>query len=111
MQNLKFYKTETNRWYVDLPSWEGSQAELEMVCGADYMLEIIAQGEDEVYLNMSLEPFNNCETLEKIEDTPSIGGATYLMKTYKGYDFYLTIWLCEVTRFALGDIPQFIYFK
>ncbi len=35
MRTFKFYKTEVGRWYVDLPEWEGSVDELEMVAGAD----------------------------------------------------------------------------
>ncbi len=56
MRRFRFYKDELNRWYVDLPEWEGDQAELEMVCGADTMLDILAQGDGEVRLTLSLEP-------------------------------------------------------
>jgi hypothetical protein len=28
---LNFVKEEDNRWYIDLPNWEGDKADLEMV--------------------------------------------------------------------------------
>jgi len=34
-RKLKFYKEADERWYVELPEWEGSKADLEMVAGAD----------------------------------------------------------------------------
>ncbi|PSL21474.1 DUF6717 family protein [Chitinophaga ginsengisoli] len=30
---FRFYKTSSNRWYIDLPGWEGGIGELEMVDG------------------------------------------------------------------------------
>ena len=39
---LNFYKEETNRWYVDLPCWSGLKEDLEMVEGADLMLDILS---------------------------------------------------------------------
>ncbi len=39
MKRLRFYKEEDHRWYVDLHEWNGSKEELEMVMGADIMLD------------------------------------------------------------------------
>ena len=111
MKSFKFYKEYNNRWYVDLPEWTGSKDELEMIMGADDMLNIISQGEDTILLTISLEPFEESNTLEKIEDTPGIGGAFYLMKSYKGLEYNLKLWLCEVTRFVFGIIPENLYIK
>lgn len=111
MRTFRFYKEFSNHWYVDLPEWNGSKDELEMVMGADTMLNIISQGENEVYLTISLEPFNGCSILKKIEDTPEVGGAIYLMESYKGIEYNLRLWLCEVTRFVFGYLPEKIYIK
>ena len=111
MRIFTFNKDQSNRWFVDLPEWTGSKAELEMIMGADNMLNIISQGENKVYLNLSPEPFDESDSLEKIEDTPGIGGAYYMMKSYKGTEYNLKLWLCEVTRFVFGNLPEKIYIK
>ncbi len=111
MRIFTFNKEQLNRWFVDLPEWTGSKSELEMIMGADDMLNIISQGESKVFLNISLEPFDGCDILEKIEDTPGIGGAYYMMKSYKGIEYNLKLWLCEVTRFVFGNLPEKIYIK
>ncbi len=112
MKIIRFYKEISGRWYADLPDWGGSKADLEMVCGADTMLEIIAQDNDEVYLRLSLEePSELNNTLTKIKDTPDIGGATYLMKEWYGFEYNLEIWLCDVTRFVFGSLPEIIYIE
>jgi hypothetical protein len=64
MKRLKFYKESDNRWYVDLPEWEGSKAELEMVAGADSMLEYMAEGEAQVWIMLSEDEFENADRLE-----------------------------------------------
>jgi uncharacterized protein DUF6717 len=118
MKKFKFIKENTGKWYIDLPEWPGEKWELEMVCGADTMLDIISQGEDFVYLTLSLEPFNVSGTdeiyqcassLTKINDTPDIGGALYLLKIYKTIEYNIEVWLCHVTEFVFGSMPETIY--
>lgn len=117
---MRFYKDIDNKWYADVPTWTGEKWELEMVCGADTMLELIAQGEDEVHLGLYTENprvikpgkppiLLQVDTLEKIRDTPIEGGALYLLKSYKGMEFNLEVWLCHVTSFVFGELPQTIY--
>ena len=36
---LAFVKEKSGRWYIDLPEWEGAHANLEMVAGADLLLD------------------------------------------------------------------------
>ena len=43
MRTFRFNKEEDNRWFVDLPEWEGEKDELEMVLGADMLLDIISK--------------------------------------------------------------------
>ena len=68
MRTFKFYKETTNRWYVDLPEWEGVKEELEMVSGADTFLEILSQGEETVHVVLSTVPFEGCEVLELLRE-------------------------------------------
>lgn len=115
MRNYRFYKLE-KRWYIDFPEWKGDLWELEMVEGADKMLDKIAgPGRREVFLTMSLKPFTHDEDgmgsypLVKIKDTPEIGGARYLLKEWYGEELNLEMWLCHVTEFVFGSLPEIIY--
>lgn len=109
---IKFYKESDNRWYADLPTWEGPKDNLEMVMGADTMLEILSQGEGEVTLDMTTEPINGYEMLIFLNETPGLGeGAYYHMESYLNLEFNLDVWLCDVTKFVFGNFPKIIYFN
>ena len=115
MRNYRFYRDEVG-WFVDLPEWEGEIWELQMVSGADTFLDILSQGENEVFVTLSTEPFQNCEELSFLHlgaiEGPEIGtGAWYILNQYMGIDFNLKMWLCDVTKFVFGDFPKKIYFK
>ncbi len=119
MRKFRFYKEKTvtgKKWYVDFPEWKGDKWELEMVLGADTMLDIIAgPGKREVFLSLSDRPFKIEETdtdafkLEKIADTPVEGGAIYFLKEWHGVEHNLEMWLCHVTGHVFGHLPQTIY--
>jgi hypothetical protein len=111
MKTLKFNKEPDNRWYVDLPEWEGPKADLEMVSGADTMLDIIAQGEGTATLYMDTTYHDGFETLELNRPAIELGnGAYYTMGKYQGIDFDLEMWLCDVTKFVFDEFPTKIYF-
>lgn len=110
MRKIRFYKESSQRWYADIPEWTGSKEELEMVCGADTMLEYMSEGNDEVSLYLSTEYFENSDTLDFIRNATEIGnGSFYNLKTFKGIEFNLEIWLCDVTLFVFGEFPTKIY--
>lgn len=109
--NYKFYLDTDNRWYVDIPAYPGPKAELEMVCGADTMLKLLAQDENEIYLSFADKPLHNCIVLTKIKDTPDVGGAEYLFTSYMGVDYNLNVWLCDVTKWVFGYLPNTIYIQ
>ena len=109
IRQFKFYKDE-GTWYVDLPEWEGSWADLAMVSGADTMLDIISQGENDIKVLLSTEDFDGSNRLEFLRRSPEVGeGSWYLMKTYKGIEYDLELWLCDVTIFVFGEFPKNIY--
>lgn len=114
-KDFKFNKTEFGQWYIDLPEWTGSMDELQMVLGADNMLDIIAQGSDTVTLYLSIEPFEGANILTWLEDGipgyENMGGAIYRLHQYNGIVFDTDMWLCDVTKFVFGEIPKLIYFK
>jgi hypothetical protein len=116
MRTFKFYKTEVGRWYVDLPEWEGSVDELEMVAGADLFLEILSDGEQTVNVILSTVAFEGADILEfkelgKIESWELGEGAWYKLVSYMGLDYELTMWLCDVTKFVFNEFPNKIYFQ
>jgi len=98
---FRFYKEEDNRWYIDLPEWEGSKEDLEMVLGADVLLFNLANEQDEVYVEFGSKPFDNCHTLTHTDE------GYYDNDAWHGPS---TIWLCHVTKFVFGDYPDKIYY-
>ena len=106
---------QNGRWYIDLPEYiqnGGSKADLEMVAWADEMLDAMARGKKRVTIEMDREPFDGADLLELTElcEAP-LGGGYYVMHTYKGRPLNKKMWLCDVTLFVFGDIPQRIFCK
>ena len=104
-RKLKFEK-EGNDWFVVLPEWTGPKADLQMVCGADTLLDIFANGYDNVRLFVDTTNFDDSKCLSLIETDGESG--TY---SYKDGDIEMTVWLCPVTKTVFGAIPQTIYFR
>ncbi len=110
MRTFKFYKESDNRWYVDLPEWTGEKSDLEMVAGADSMLEYMAEGESEIKVTLSETEFEGADVLQFLSEATEIGnGAYYQMENYKGIQIGLKMWLCNVTLFVYGKFPDKIY--
>lgn len=106
---------ETNGWYIELPEYitsGGIKEDLAMVDGADTMLDIIAAEEDAVVLAFDDTYFEGSDKLILLEKCdPYIGGGNYLMERWEGRICNQHLWLCAVTEFVLGDIPEAIYVK
>jgi len=108
-KTIRFYKEPTERWYADVPEWTGPKEDLEMVAGADLMLEILAEEEREITIQFytSLDEIKD-ETahvltlFEKCIDD----GAEYIWEEYN-----LGVWLCDVTKFVFETFPKVIYFN
>jgi hypothetical protein len=127
METYSFYREKDQchdkfHWYIDLPEFPGMKAELEMVEGADTMLDLFlqmygAEGSDKISLQISLEPVDGFGVLEKIISTEKdetvlvVGGGYYILKSYEGFEYNIEMWLCEVTRYVFGGMPEKIYFK
>lgn len=112
MELLRFYKDIHARWYVDLPAWHGSKADLEMVAGADTMLDYMAEGENEIWLNLSEDYFKNSNEITLTGLATDIGnGAYYKLNKYRGIKLEQTLWLCNVALFVFGKFPEKIFFK
>ena len=114
---LAFVKEETDRWYIDLPEWEGAHANLEMVAGADLLLDhLLLEGRNRVEVEVVKadsrvseyeedERFFHCERTEM----SAFGGATYRVNGLEGFDH--PVWICPVTLFVLGEYPKNLYIR
>ena len=109
MKTLRFNKEEDKKWYVDLPKWTVAKTELEMVCGANDMLETLSDGKDYVILNLDTKEFENATLLKFLKEEE--GGGWYLLKSYQEIEYNSEIWLCEVAKFIFGELPKEIYFS
>ncbi len=114
MKAYKFIKTGRD-WYIDLPEFieqGGSIGDLQMVDGADKMLDLMAGNKNSVIVNVAKEQFEGADVLTLTEKcNPYIGGGYYMMKEYEGQEINRTMWLCQVTEFMFGDIPPQIFVK
>jgi len=109
-KTFKFEKESDNRWYVVLPEWEGDHADLEMVMGADCLLDLLSQGEDIVHMTMSTANFENHTGSMLFNKEESDGGWYYLDMKINGIPYEFEVWLCKVTKFVFGELPRSIYF-
>ncbi|MCR6639857.1 MAG: hypothetical protein NVV82_12980 [Sporocytophaga sp.] len=114
MRIFRFYKTGME-WFVDLPEFieqGGSIGDLQMVDGADKMLDIMSDNTNEVHLLISKEKFESADLLELTEKCdPYIGGGYYFLKNYEGREINKSMWLCQVTEFVFNDIPEQIFIR
>jgi hypothetical protein len=110
MKTLKFYKEDSGSWYVDL-DWKGAKAELLMVAGADTMLDILAGNKASVELDVDLHAFTNSTMLTLRHKGETEGGGHYFVKEHNGQQLNLEVWLCDVTNFVFGYIPEKIFFR
>jgi hypothetical protein len=115
-RTVKFYREPNGSWYVDLPEWTGPKSDLQMVLGADNLLEMISEGEAETMVRFSTESFDGADVLnfmhEGIPGDIFMGGGMYKLENYKGIKQYgFQLWLCDVTKFVFGNMPEKIYFR
>jgi hypothetical protein len=105
--NFAFYKEQHGTWYIDLPDYPGPKGDLAMVAGADDMLDYLAKGEKHVNVKMSERPFEGALEMQLIKMGAPGGGAYYKPKNHA----IQSVWLCDVTLYALGKFPVKIYFQ
>lgn len=109
MDYLSFYKDDQG-WFIDLPEFVGSKAQLQMVEGADTMLDHVSQGGNKVILGVSIDPIEGRGKLVKMQ-ADERGGAKYFLGNWDGRDRNQHMWLCGVTEFVFGDMPDEIYIQ
>lgn len=104
-----------DEWFIDLPEWLGDRSALQMVLGADTLLDIMSQGHKEILVHFSTEGFPGANVmswyLNGIPGDLEVGGAMYFLEQYQEIDFNINLWLCDVTKFVFGEFPKHIYFS
>lgn len=108
MEILRFYKEKSGNWYADIPEWTGRKSALQMISGADTLLDIIANGKNDVHIYFTEEEHDGADCLVFKRKT-FFNGATYRIMTFEGKEINLKVWLCNVTKFVLGKFPMKIY--
>lgn len=102
---LYTFKKEEGKWYIDLPEWQESKSALQMVAGADVLLDELSNNQTSIQISIStIEKPLDYATLKKMINIPLTGGALYHLGLKP-------IWLCDVTKFVFGEFPQQIHFK
>lgn len=102
------FKREGNEWYIVLPEWTGDKKDLQMVLGADSMLDILSQGDNEVFLTVDEIPFDGYSFKLSFYEDESDGGWYKLKSDLYEFD----VWLCKVTKFVYdGKLPKTLFLK
>lgn len=109
------FEREGSEWYAVIPAYPGPKGDLQMVLGADRLLYMIAQGASSVDVVFDTTNFDESELLSRKElgwqGDQTYEGATYWLEQYQGLPYGFDVWLCDVTKFVFGDLPEAIYFK
>lgn len=113
----RFYN-EDGRWFIDLKRFPFNKEWLEMVIGADDILDRVSAGASEVQLQVSTGPIPYHDGV-LVKSKPNygspLGGRIYNIKdgytsTYK-YEGIPFVWLCPVVLWLFWFYPKKLYFK
>ena len=117
IKKLTFLTSPDGAWYIDLPEYEGDRADLQMVLGADKLLDHLADGKDQIVLLISTD----VKEIRDYEGLPMFAKHNWDWLTKTSYiptftgQYYTTgaeyLWLCPVTEFVFGEYPNNIYYK
>ena len=101
---LSFVKL-SERWFVDIP-WEGDVSDLQMVSGADLLLDSLCNGNTRISIEVSTDLIKDYIHLNRVSEDEF--GATYRVNTP---NFIGEIWLCPVTLAVFPNYPKDLYMK
>ena len=106
IKELRFVKL-ANKWYLQLPDFPGEIGDLEMVCGADELCELLDEDEDgivDVTIWIDEEP-----------DVPNYMTLSFMFSQSEGAWYVCSfldkeVWFCKVLKHVCGKFPVTIYF-
>lgn len=120
IKTIKFYAEHGffKDWYADIPAYieeGGEKGDLQMVAGADVLLDMLSNDEDDITIRFSTTPFEGAEQLDRQDDLgpdfECVTGAYYWVDTIGGVFYGENIWLCDVLKWVFGEHPLTIYYK
>lgn len=111
IRKMSFVKEEDNKWYIELPEWTGEKGDLQMVMGADTMLDLLdLSGSKRVELIVAEADTEGgpwMVQLRKTEDRSDVGGgADYTCSAPEFGVADFKVWLCNVTHWIYGYMPD-----
>lgn len=127
----RFYKDPDGRWYIDLPEYIdqglGTKDNLEMVAGADTLLDKLSNDSDQVVLKFDDQPFegHTIHLIRSAQDDESYADIDPDLDAGGYYHYYdnplwlnkiinrfCPVWLCPVTLYVFnGAYPKNIYIQ
>lgn len=116
VRTLDFHKIGQS-WYADVPEWSGKLEDLEMVMGADTLLDGLSKMGRFVRIQVSTKEFEGSTHIRS--NGKVYGGTAYVSVGYPvvgGANMVPELWLCSVNNFFWGgtendEAPEDIYFK
>lgn len=105
---IQFIK-ENDKWYIDFPDYPFAKSNLQMVAGADDLLEHLAEGENRVVVKIEYGKYESIFNYEYSYKRIKYGyGADYVKINNEPINEF---WLCPVTLLVLKKYPKYLYIK
>ena len=100
---FKFY-VQRGRWYFK---------KIEMEAGADTLLDYLADGEEELELDIRVVPFDGSSILKYQNISEVQSGAYYYVEHYRNTRLDLLVWISDSFIFLFDEfkIPPFFHFS
>lgn len=102
---IRFVKL-AEKWFIDIP-WIGDVNDLQMVDGADSLLEMLSENSKEFNCTISTSRLMNRRYIAELEkQNEDDNGANY-----QAYSDYIAtpVWLCNVTKHLFNEFPETFY--
>lgn len=110
----RFYKDELG-WFIDIKYFPFSRAWLAMIQGADELLDLLSEGNNEVWLEFSRSTFDNHDgILHRMHRLGLTKGAVYRSDSHTVQNTIFEkdqLWLCPATLWIFFNYPKRIYYK
>ena len=114
MNSYSFIKKDGN-WQLHFSSYtnrEGKNRDIELNDGAESMLNLLSEGNNQVNLVFDKKPFQDADEIELLQTCePFLNGGYYLLRRYQGKEINYEMWLSDLTKYVFEETPQKIYFK
>lgn len=104
---MLFNRLSSNRWYANIDDYPGDFEDLQMIWGADTLLDKLSNGKNYVKVVIYADEVPNKFTVMLNKYKEDKDGAYYSQRYYTNIPE--TVFLCNVTKFVFGYFPDTIY--